>query len=331
MTDTALRVDAAPHPKAVAGRPERGTAHVARGYAAMLTAAAGNQTGAALGAHAFDAIGPAGVVAVRQLVAAAFLVPVARPRWRLLTWAQWWPTLVLAAVFVGMNLSLYTAIHRVGLGLAVTLEFLGPLAVALLGSRRRVDLAAASLAGAGVYVLVLPGPSTDVVGIACGVLAATCWAGYILVNRLVGTRLPGAQAPAVAATVSSLACLPVLVHIVLDGRMTLAALGFAVAAGIGSSTLPYALDLYALRHVRPAAFGLFMSVHPVLAAVAGLLLLGQALAAHEWTGILMVVLANLVALGLGARARMRATRGCPDRSAGRSVGRSGRARHAAVV
>ncbi|NYD98915.1 inner membrane transporter RhtA [Kineosphaera limosa] len=272
-----------------------------RGYAAMFTAAASNQTGAALGAHAFDAIGPAGVVAVRQIVAAVALVPTARPRWRSMTWAQWWPALALAAVFVGMNLGLYTAISRVGLGLAVTLEFLGPLAVALLGSRRRIDLAAAVLASIGVYVLVLPGPSTDLVGIACGLFAALCWAGYILLNKVVGARLPGAQGPAVASTISSLACLPILVAIIADGRMTTTALLFAVAAGLFSSTVPYALDLFALRHVTPAAFGLFMSVHPVLAAFAGLVLLGQWLAVHEWIGILIVVTANAVALGVGAR------------------------------
>ena len=102
----------------------------------MLGSAASNQVGAAVGAHAFPTIGPAGVVAVRQFVAAAVLLPVGRPNLRRFTWAQWWPTLLLGLVFATMNLSLYTAIDRVGLGLAVTLEFLGPLAVALGGSLR---------------------------------------------------------------------------------------------------------------------------------------------------------------------------------------------------
>src|SRR3954467_8796768 len=106
----------------------------AAGVAVMVFSGASNQVGAAVGAHAFPAIGPAGVVAVRQFVAAAVLLPVARPNFRRFTWAQWWPTLLLGLVFATMNISLYTAIDRIGLGLAVTLEFLGPLAVALCGS-----------------------------------------------------------------------------------------------------------------------------------------------------------------------------------------------------
>jgi inner membrane transporter RhtA len=136
----------------------------------MLAGAAGSQTGAAVGAHAFPAIGPAGVVAVRQLVAAVVLLSVARPPLRRLTSWQWRPCLVLAAVFATMNLSLYSAIERVGLGLAVTLEFLGPLTVALIGSRGLRDLAFALMAAIGVYVLVLPGPSSDFVGSRWG-----CW------------------------------------------------------------------------------------------------------------------------------------------------------------
>src|SRR5689334_2761104 len=112
----------------------------------MLASALGNQLGAAIGYRAFGAIGPAGVVAVRQVVAAAVLLPVARPPLRRMTWAQWWPALLLAAVFGCMNLSLYVAIDRIGLGLAMTLEFLGPLAVALAGSRSRLDLLIAAVA-----------------------------------------------------------------------------------------------------------------------------------------------------------------------------------------
>src|SRR3954466_15348906 len=108
-----------------------------RGVVTMLSSALSNQVGAALGAHAFGVIGPAGVVAVRQVVAGAGLLPGARPPLRRMTWSQWWPVLLLAVVFGCMNLSLYTAIDRIGLGLAVTLEFLGPLGVALAGSRAR--------------------------------------------------------------------------------------------------------------------------------------------------------------------------------------------------
>ncbi|MEU4563119.1 EamA family transporter [Actinoplanes sp. NPDC023936] len=275
---------------------------LAAGLATMVGSAASNQVGAAVGAHAFGVIGPAGVVAVRQFVAAAVLLPVARPNLRRFTWAQWWPTLLLGLVFATMNLSLYTAVDRIGLGLAVTLEFLGPLAVALGGSRTRRDLVCAAGAGAGVYLLVLPGGSSDWFGIGSGVLAAVCWAAYILLNRLLGARLPGLQAPAAATTVSALMYVPVVVALVARGSWSWPAVAFAVGAGVLSSVVPYACDLVALRTVPPRFFGVVMSIHPVFAALAGLVLLGEVLAGHEWAGIVVVVAVNLVAV-LAHRAR----------------------------
>lgn len=271
------------------------------GIATMLTGATSNQVGAAIGAHAFAAIGPAGVVAVRQAVAAAVLLPVARPPLRRMTWAQWWPTLLLAAVFSCMNLTLYTAIDRIGLGLAVTLEFLGPLAVALAGSRGRADLLTAVAAAAGVYVLVLPGPSSDYLGLGCALVAAVCWAAYILLNRMVGARLPGLQAPATAAGVSTLIYSPVLVFLIAGGRLGGMPLLYAAAAGLLCSVVPYAADLTALRYVPARFFGVFMSTQPVLAALAGLVLLGEALALHEWLGIAVVAVANTVAVATDRR------------------------------
>jgi inner membrane transporter RhtA len=267
-----------------------------RGLVTMLASGASNQTGAAVGAHAFPAIGPAGVVATRQLVAAAVLLPTVRPPVRRYTWAQWWPVLLLGLVYGAMNLGLYTAVDRIGLGLAVTLEFLGPLAVALVGSRRWLDLLCAVGAGAGVYVLVLPGPSTDLLGVGAGLLAASCWASYILLNRTAGRRLPGLQATAVASGVATLTFLPVLGYLTVTGAFTPAALAFAACAGLMSSVVPYALDLTALRTVPARFFGVFMSIHPVLAALAGLVVLGEVLAPHEVVGIGVVVAANVVAV-----------------------------------
>jgi inner membrane transporter RhtA len=278
------------------GRVDARTRSVLGGVATMTASAASNQVGAATGAHAFASIGPAGVVAVRQFVAAAVLLPVARPDPRRFTWAQWWPTLLLGLVFATMNLSLYTAIDRIGLGLAVTLEFLGPLSVALAGSRTRLDLLCAVGAGAGVYVLVLPGPSSDYLGVGLGLLAAGCWAAYILLNRMLGGRLPGLQAPAAATAVAVLLYLPVAVFLAASGRLTAAGVGYAVGAGLLSSAVPYAADLIVLRRVPPRFFGVMMSIHPVLAALAGLALLAQVPRAHEWLGIAMVVTVNAVAV-----------------------------------
>jgi inner membrane transporter RhtA len=141
-------------------------------------------------------------------------------------------------VFAVMNLSLYSAIDRIGLGLAVTLEVLGPLAVALIGSRTRIDLLWAVAAGLGVYVLVLPGPSSDYLGIALGLLAATCWASYIGLNRLLGRRLSGLQAPALGTSVSALLYLPVAVVLVATGDLAGPAVGYALAAGMLNTSGP---------------------------------------------------------------------------------------------
>ncbi|WP_245982506.1 EamA family transporter [Lentzea flaviverrucosa] len=266
------------------------------GFATMTASAASNQLGAAVGAHAFAAIGPAGVVAVRQFVAAAVLLPMARPNLRRFTWAQWWPTIALGLVFATMNLSLYMAIDRIGLGLAVTLEVLGPLGVALAGSRTRQDFLFVLVAAVGVYVLVLPGPSSDYLGVGLGLLAAGCWAAYILLNRLVGARLPGLQAPAVATAMSATLYVPVAVLLVLHGKLTGMSILYAVGAGVFCSVVPYAVDVIALRKVPARLFGLAMSVHPVLAALAGLVVLGETLELHHWAGILLVVTANALAV-----------------------------------
>ncbi|ROP55224.1 inner membrane transporter RhtA [Streptomyces sp. PanSC9] len=271
------------------------------GVATMIGSGLSNQTGAAVGALAFPVLGPLGVVAVRQYVAAVVLLAVARPRLRGFTRRQWWPVLLLAAVFGTMNLSLYTAVDRIGLGLAVTLEFLGPLTIALAASRRRLDAGCALLAGAGVVVLMRPRPSADYTGMALGLVAACCWASYILLNRVVGRRIPGAQGAAAASAVSALAFLPLGVLVALRHPPTTAAVLCAVAAGLLSSAVPYLADLLTLRHVPAQTFGLFMSVNPVLAALVGLVVLGQEMGGPEWTGIGAVVAANAVSIATARR------------------------------
>jgi inner membrane transporter RhtA len=205
-------------------------------------------------------------------------------------------TSVLALVFATMNLSLYTAIDRVGLGLAVTLEFLGPLAVALAASRRRVDLGCALLAGAAVVALTRPQPTTDYLGIALALLAAGCWASYILLNRVIGRRLPGAEGSATAAGLSALLYVPIGIVTLRHHPPTAAALGCAAAAGILASAVPFLADLLTLRRVPARVFGVFMSINPVLAALVGLVVLGQALGWIEWLAIVTIVTANAVSV-----------------------------------
>src|SRR5215470_17669033 len=276
---------------AIAGRPGRLT-----GMALMTGSAASNQFGAATAALAFPALGPAGVVAVRQWVAGALLLTAARPRFALFTRQQWRPVLALALIFATMNLSLYLAIGRIGLGLAVTLEFLGPLSVALLASRRPTDLGCALIAGAAVVVLARPQPSTDYAGIMLALLAAVCWACYILVNRVVGARLPGAQGPAAAAGLSALLYVPVGIWALASHPVTGVALGRAAAAGLLCSAVPMVADLQALRRVPAKFFGVFMSVNPVFAALTGLVVLGQSLGFADWLAIATIVTANAVSV-----------------------------------
>lgn len=265
------------------------------GVSMMLGSALSNQVGAATGALAFPALGPAGVVAVRQWVAAVVLVSITRPRFRAFTRREWSPVLALALVYAVMNLTLYTAIDRIGLGLAVTLEFLGPLAIALSASRRKLDLYCALAAGAAVVVLMRPQPTTDYFGIALGLVAAACWAAYILLNRTLGSRLPSAQGAAAASTVSAIAYLPVGLWILVHHQPSLQYLGYAVVAGVLSSAVPFMVDLVALRRVPAGFYGLFMSVNPLLAVLVGWVVLDQTLGLVEWLAIAAIVTANATA------------------------------------
>ncbi|MEU8876986.1 EamA family transporter [Streptomyces javensis] len=275
---------------------QRPTGRRFAGVATMIGSGLSNQTGAAIGSQAFPVIGPIGVVAVRQYVAAIVLLAVGRPRLRSFTWWQWRPVMGLAVVFGTMNLSLYSAIDRIGLGLAVTLEFLGPLCIALAGSRRRVDACCALVAAAAVVTLMRPRPSADYPGMGLGLLAAVCWASYILLNRTVGRRVPGAQGSAAAAGISALMFLPVGIAVAVHQPPTVSAAAYAIIAGVLSSAVPYLADLFTLRRVPAQAFGLFMSVNPVLAALVGRVGLGQSLGWTEWISVGAIVVANALSI-----------------------------------
>lgn len=259
------------------------------GIGLMLTSSVSNQTGAALGASAFPIIGPIGVVAIRQVITALVLLPVVRPRLRGLSRAQWLPILGLALVFSVMNLTLYLAIERIGLGLAVTLEFLGPLTVAILASRRILDLLCALVAGVGVVILTSPGPSTDVLGISLALIAAVSWGCYILINRTLGQRLPGLHGTAIASLLTALIWLPIGAIWFILHPPTLTAIGLAIACGLLSSIVPFVADLQALRRIPAGVFGIFTSLNPVWAALAGWLVLHQVLQVNEWIGIIFII------------------------------------------
>lgn len=193
-----------------------------------------------------------------------------------------------------MNLAFYESIARIPLGVAVTVEFVGPLAVAVAGSRRVRDLLWAALAAGGVALLAAsPGGHLDPVGILLALLAGGCWAGYILLSREAGRRMQGVDGLALAMIVAAAIVTPV--GIAAGGTRLLhpSTLGLGLGVALLSSVLPYSLELVALRSVPPRAFGVLLSLDPAIAALAGLLLLGQQLGLHEVVAGALVVAANV--------------------------------------
>lgn len=267
--------------------------------ATVVGGAASVQVGAAIGATIFPLVGPAGVVALRQAFAAVALLAVSRPRLRLLTWAAVRPAIALGAVLVVMNVAVYAAVERIGLGPAVTLEFLGPLALALLASRRRLDLVCATMAAAGVALLTGSVPGIDLLGIVLALTAAAAWAAYILLSQRAGRTLPGVQGTAIASLVAAVLTSPLLVLalVSLEAHEIVLVLAVGAAAALLSSALPYSIDLVVLRRMPRQRFGVLQSVHPAAAALAGFVVLGQALAPWQIAGLALITVANAVAVG----------------------------------
>lgn len=271
-----------------------------RGLAVIAASAFSSQSGAAVGAQAFDTLTPVGVVAGRQLVASVVMGLLTRPRFWRYRRNQWMPVVLLAVFFAGMNTLLYAAVARIGLGMAVTIEFLGPLTVALFFSRGagrglRGALCAV-LAMGGVVLLARPGPTSDFLGLGMALLAGVCWGGYILTNRVVGQRVPGVEGTAVATMLSAAGMLPVAAVLIWHFQPPWQAYVFAIIAGVLSSAVPYTLDLIVLRHVSPVIFGLGMSLHPLFAALIGAVFLREDLPLIAWAGVLLVAAANALSL-----------------------------------
>jgi inner membrane transporter RhtA len=244
------------------------------------------QVGGALATHVISDVGAAGATALRLMFAAAVLVAIWRPR----VSRSALPLLALFGLTLGaMNLLFYEALARAPLGVVVTVEFLGPLGVAVAGSRRPRDGAVVALAGVGILLLARGGGPESVVGIVLAALAGACWAGYILVSAAVGRRHSGTAPLAVAMSLGALLVLPFgagqAIH--ADTHSVL----LAAAVALLSSVLPYTLELEALRRLPARMFGVLMSMEPAVAALAGLVILSQQLSARQWAGIGCVVIA----------------------------------------
>jgi inner membrane transporter RhtA len=262
----------------------------ARGVALVVAAVSSLQFGASFAVTLFDELGPAGTAFLRLAIAALVLLAIWRPRVRGHPAAD----LRVAAAFgitLGlMNLCIYEAMDRIPLGIAVTIEFWGPLAVAVAGSRRALDMLWVALAGTGIVLLADPGGgSLDAAGIAFALAAGGLWAAYILLSARTGRAFPGGSGLAIAMVFGALVTLPAGIGADLLAPELLAA-GAAVA--LASSVIPYSFELEALRRLPARVFGVLMSLEPAVAALAGLVVLGQALGGREWLAIALVVVAS---------------------------------------
>jgi inner membrane transporter RhtA len=259
----------------------------------VLGAIVSVQVGAAVAKSLFDDAGPAGAVLLRVGFAALVLWLLWRPR----PGAHARADLRLAAAFgvtlAGMNLAFYEALDRVPLGVAVTLEFVGPLGVAVAASRRALDVLWVVLAAAGILLLAdLGGGSADAAGVALALLAGCFWAAYILVNERVGRTFAGGGGLALAMAVATALLVPVGVADAGDALFDPRVLAVGAAVAMLSSAIPYSLELEALRRIPAGIFGVLMSLEPAVAALAGLVILGEVLGAREWSGIALIVAAS---------------------------------------
>ena len=268
----------------------------------VMVAIGSVQCGSALARGLFDDLGAAGITLLRLGLAALLLLVALRPKVRSWSREAWRAAVLLGCVMAGMNLVFYLAIRTVPLGVAVTVEFVGPLLLALVQTRRAVDLLWALLAAGGVVLLGADTASNiPLQGLALALLAGMFWAGYIVAGAHVGRTLPGTDGLAVALAVATLIVRPFgargAAEVLHRPSLLLPAFGVAVL----SSVLSYGFELSALRRIPTRVFGILMSLEPAAAAVAGLLFLGQRLHLREVTALLMVSAAS-AGVTLGRRA-----------------------------
>ncbi|MBO3662792.1 EamA family transporter [Microbacterium stercoris] len=269
----------------------RSTSSAAVGLVALGLAC--QEIGAAIAVRLFPHTGPLGIVMLRLVFSALILLAIARPSLRGRTRAQWAAVVRLGLALAVMNGMFYLALERLALGVTVTIEVLGPLALSILVAGTRVAWLWAGLALAGVVALGGGGwDRLDPVGVIFALGAAVFWAAYIRCQAAVGRAFPQLEGLALAMAIGALVSLPFGVAAAGPAliRIDLLALGAGVA--ILSSTIPYALELIALRRMSEAAFGILMSLSPATAALAGWLLLGQGLTWLEAVGLALVVCAS---------------------------------------
>ena len=270
------------------------------------------QFGSAFADKLFAQAGPGGVVLLRLALSALFLLAISRPSLRSRTRADLGAVIAFGLVLGAMNWSFYEALNRLPLGVAVTIEFVGPLAVAVGGSRRALDLIWVVLAGGGVALLALSGDHHGVsaLGVLLALVAGTCWAAYILLSKRVGASFAALDGLAIALGIGTLLVIPAGV---VEGGTALGQPGVlagGLVVALLSSLIPYSLEIVALRRLSASTFGLLMSLQPAVAALAGVIVLSQHL-----TGVLLVALVMVVTASVGTTIVGRSTRAFDPASA----------------
>jgi inner membrane transporter RhtA len=261
---------------------------------AILLAILSVQGGAALAKGLFPLLGPSGTVGLRIGISALILLAAFRPRVGRLTAAQWRVVLPYGLVLGVMNLVFYHSLARIPLGLAVTVEFIGPLGVAVLGSHRLIDLVWVALAGAGI-ALITPWTGTsevDPLGVVLALAAGGCWALYIVIGKRLSHLLAGGAAVSIGMLVATVAVVPVAAATGGFAHLTIA--GFAAGAGVAllSSAIPYTLEMIALKALPTRTFGILMSLEPAVAAGVGLVFLREVLVPTQWLAVVLVIAAS---------------------------------------
>lgn len=258
------------------------------------------QLGAALAATLVPEIGAGGSVLLRVGLAAILLFAVARPRLRGHDRQAWMTVLAFGVALGLMNWSFYSSLAHLPLGVAVTVEFLGPLVLTTLLSRRLLDFVAVIAAAGGVLLiseaLTVPLEDLSWVGLGLAAAAGVCWAAYIVLSGLAGAAFPALDGLAIALVVSALVVLPV--GLTSSDLWTTEHLLKGLGLAVLSSLMPYSLELLALRRLAAAVFGILLSLEPAVAAIAGLIVLDQRLDLLQVAGLVLVVLASAIVLGM---------------------------------
>jgi len=265
---------------------------------ALLMGVLSFQCGAALAKQLFPLVGAQGATAIRLGLGALILWIVRRP-WRNLAGRHDWGSLVGYGLTLGlMNLFFYMALRTLPLGIAVALDFLGPLGVALFGSRRALDLLWVALVIAGLALLLPYGTGSqplDPVGVMYALAAAAGWAAYILLGRRAGAAF-GDDAVALGTAIGALIAVPVGVAHAGSALFSLSALPFAIGLAVLSSALPYSLEMYALTRLPARTIGILFSLEPAVGALLGLLFLHEYLSAFQWLAIAAIIVASIGAV-----------------------------------